>query len=39
MNGPSELERNITLGWEGFQGINTLAYWAHFVSYEGNEVL
>ncbi len=29
MNGPNKLGWYITLGWKGFPGTNTLAYWAH----------
>ncbi len=29
MKGPNKLERNITLGWKGLSGKNTLAYSAH----------
>jgi hypothetical protein len=28
-NGPTKPECYITLGWNGLQGTNTLAYWVH----------
>jgi len=39
MNGPDKLECYITQDWKGLPVTNTLAYRAHFVSYEKIEGL